>query len=86
MKKAFVLLFALLLAAGCNSATKVENGDNSQLPDANIQTKSGTTVNVLEDLNKSLSAEESVYTQTDSDVVNSDSEVINSYGEIYNAN
>jgi hypothetical protein len=85
MKKAFVLLFVLLLAAGCNSTKEAEYGQDSA-PEANIQTKSGTTVNVLEDLNKSLNAEESVYTQADDDVVNSDSEVINSYGEVYNAN
>jgi hypothetical protein len=87
MKKIVILFFALLLAAGCSNTQRTEEQaqDKLSVPEANIQTQSGT-INVLEELNKNLSEEEMVYAESDSDLLRSDTEIINNYGEAYNAN
>jgi nitrous oxide reductase accessory protein NosL len=84
MKKILLIAGAVaLLAAACNSqqTTSTPTGQTQN------QTSSKSSVDgAINSLNTSVDGEQSINSQSDSDVVNSDSAAVNGYTGVSNAN
>lgn len=84
MKKLLLILPAiLLLGAGCSAPTK--EIDSNQQPTSQVES-SNKVDDMVNNLNQSVSAEESAATESDTDIITSDKNlIINNLEEISNA-